>query len=81
MLRKYEMNKHWQGTPTGEVMLEIARLHETLGGQPAKEQEVTRQRIDELANGLRQAGVYGKYDGGHGQFVEGKATKQPRRKQ
>jgi len=52
-----------------------------LGGQPAKEQEVTRQRIDELANGLRQAGVYGKYDGGHGQFVEEKATKQPRRKQ
>lgn len=31
---------------------------------------MTRQRIDELANGLRQAGVYGKYDGGHGQFVE-----------
>lgn len=80
MFKKYKMREQWQGTPTGEAMLEIQRLHETLVSQPAKEQEVTRQRIEELVRGLRQTGVFGKYDIHLGQFVEEPAGKQRRKK-
>jgi hypothetical protein len=77
--KKYAMRAHWEGTPTGDVMQEIKRLHESMGILSAEEQEATRQTIEGLVRGLRQAGVYGKYDADVGQFVEEKATKQPRR--
>lgn len=81
MHKKYAMRTHWQGTPTGDVIREIKRLHETMVILSAEEQEAIRQAIEDLVRGLRQAGVYGKYDADIGQFVEEKATKQPRRKQ
>jgi len=79
MTKKYTMRERWQGTPTGETLYEIRRLHETLVNQSAKEQEVTRQRIEDLAWQLRQAGLYGKYDLHLGQFVEEPARKRPRK--
>ena len=69
----------WQGTPTGETLLHIQRLHDTLAEQSAAEQEVARQQIDELVRTLRQGGVFGKYDA-HSGFVEEPPSKQRRKK-
>lgn len=74
-----KLHEKWQGTPTGEALLHIQRLHETLADQSAAEQEVARQRIDELVRTLRQGGVFGKYDA-HSGFVEEPPSKQRRKK-
>jgi len=74
-----KLHEKWQGTPTGETLLRIERLHEVLAAQSAAEQEVTRQQIDELVRTLRQGSVFGKYDA-HSGFVQEPPSKQRRKK-
>jgi len=73
------LQQQWHGTAAGDALHEIRRLHEALAEQSAKEQEISRERITELARALRQGGVYGQYDP-HLGFVEEKTGKQSRRK-
>jgi len=57
-----KLQKKWHGTNMGEALQELRPLHEALAQQSAQEQELTRERIAELVQTLRQGGVYGKYD-------------------
>lgn len=73
-----KLQQKWQGTALGEALREIRRLHEALAAQSGQEQERNRRRIAELVRGLRQGGIYGKYDPHRG-FVEEPGAKPPRR--
>jgi len=73
------LQQKWHGTDAGDALHEVRHLHEALAEQSAQEQEVSRERIKELVQALRQGGVYGKYDP-HVGFIEEKAGKQPRRR-
>ncbi len=79
MDKRDNLQQKWHGTDAGDALQEVRRLHEELAEQSAKEQEVSRERIKELVQALRQVGVYGKYDP-HVGFIEEKAGKQARRK-
>jgi len=77
--KQEKLRQKWHGTEMGKALQEIRHLHGALAHQSAQEQEMTRERIAELVQALRQGGVYGKYDPPVG-FVEEKAATKPRRK-
>jgi hypothetical protein len=75
-----KLQQKWQGTPTGEAIQEIRRLHEALAEQTAREQEDARERIADLVRALRQSGVFGQYDPYQGRFIEERPAKKVSRR-